>query len=226
MNLFVLGLEYLVSCLIILFTTKYLKKEGIFVALATLIIASNIGVAKLFNLFGLQVTAANMSMGMAFTIYSIVTEVFGQREGRKAVWIGFFAQFAFVLLGLVYVGYVPSPDDIAQRYLSSVFSLTPRIAFASWSAYIISGYFAVWLHDRLRSKTKLWMRNNIATKLGQIVDNFIFVSLAFIGIYDFKTLLNIYLTTTVVEFGLDYIDTWVVYVCVSMLKKDSQVAKA
>ncbi|MGJ8454069.1 queuosine precursor transporter [Pseudothermotoga sp. U03pept] len=219
-NLLFLLAEYFLSCVVVLFATKYLKKEGLYIALATLIIASNLGVAKLFVLFGLEVTAANMSMGMAFAVYSIVTEVLGQREGRKAVWIGFFAQFAFVLLGLVYVGYLPSPNDIAQSYLKSVFSLTPRIAFASWTAYIISGYFAVWLHDKLKNRTKLWMRNNIATKLGQITDNLIFVSVAFFGVYDLKTLLNIYITTTVVEFVLDYIDTWIVYVGVSMLKKD------
>lgn len=215
-----MGLEYIVSCLTVLFAIRFLKKEGLYVALATLIVASNLGVAKLFNLLGLEVTAANMSMGMAFAVYSIITEIYGQREGRKAVWIGFFAQFIFVLLGLVYVGYIPSSNDVAQGYLSNAFAFTPRIALASWIAYILSGYFAVWIHDRLRIKTKLWMRNNIATKLGQILDNFVFVSLAFVGIYDFKTLLNIYLTTTVIEFALDYVDTWVVYVGVNMLKKD------
>lgn len=119
-----------------------------YVALATLIIASNLGVAKLFDLLNFEVTAANMSMGMAFAVYSIITEIYGQKEGRKAVWIGFFAQFSFVLLGLVYVGYTPSTNDVAQNYLSNAFAVTPRIALASWIAYILSGYFAVWIHDR------------------------------------------------------------------------------
>lgn len=219
-NILFLALEYIASCSIVLFAIKFLKKEGLYVALSTLIIASNLGVAKLFNLFNLEVTAANMSMGMAFAIYSIITEIYGQKEGRKAVWIGFFAQFCFVLLGLIYVGYTPSSNDVAQNYLSNAFAFTPRIAFASWVAYILSGYFAVWIHDRLRLKTKLWMRNNIATKSGQILDNFVFVTLAFVGVYDLRTLLNIYLTTTIIEFGLDYIDTWVVYVGTNILKKD------
>lgn len=224
-NFLFMGLEYIVSCLTVLFAIRFLKKEGLYVALATLIVASNLGVAKLFNLFSLEVTAANMSMGMAFAVYSIITEVYGQKEGRKAVWIGFFAQFVFVILGLVYVGYTPSSNDIAQSYLSGAFAFTPRIAFASWTAYILSGYFAVWVHDKLRTRTKLWMRNNIATKLGQILDNLVFVTIAFAGVYDLKTLIDIYITTTIIEFALDYVDTWVVYAGVSMLKKDLAIAR-
>ncbi|MEJ5258253.1 MAG: queuosine precursor transporter [Fervidobacterium sp.] len=219
-NALVLGLEYVLSSLIILLALRFMKKEGAYVALSTLIIASNLGVAKLFNLFGMEVTAANMSMGMAFVIYSIITEVYGKEEGRKAVWVGFFAQFAFVLLGLVYTSYSPSSNDFAQSYLSQVFAVTPRIAFASWTAFILSGYTAVWIHHALKGRTKLWLRNNAATKIGQILDNLIFVTIAFVGLVDLRTYFQIFLTTTIVEFLLDYIDTWVVYVGVKFLRDD------
>ncbi|MGC8820909.1 MAG: queuosine precursor transporter [Fervidobacterium sp.] len=220
-NLFVLGLEYILSGLAVLLALRFLKKEGAYVVLATLIIASNLGVAKLFNLFGLEVTAANMSMGMAFVIYSILTEVYGQSDGRRAVWIGFFAQLLFVMLGLVYTSYIPSGNDFAQSYLSQVFTITPRIAIASWTAFILSGYTAVWIHHSLKRKTKLWMRNNAATKLGQIIDNLIFVTIAFVGLVDMKTYFQIFLTTTVVEFFLDYVDTWIVYLGVRFLKNEA-----
>ena len=224
-NLAVMLLEYLVSIGIICIASKLWKKEGLFVALATLIIASNLGVAKLYSLFGLEITAANMSMGMAFVIYSIITEVYGQKEGRKAVWIGFFSQFMFILLGLVYVRYIPSPNDFAQSYLTQVFSITPRIAVGSWIAFILSGYTAVWIHNALKGKTKLWLRNNAATKIGQIVDNLIFVTIAFVGLVDLKTYFHIFLTTTLVEFALDYIDTWVVYVGVRYLNQPKIVSQ-
>lgn len=220
-NVFILALEYLISSIAILLALRFLKKEGAYAVISTLIIASNLGVAKLFNLFGLEVTAANMSMGMAFVIYSILTEVYGQNEGRKAVWTGFFAQFIFIMLGLVYTSYLPSESDFAQSYLSQVFAVTPRIAIASWTAFILSGYIAVWLHETLKKrKTKLWFRNNVATKIGQIADNLIFVTIAFLGIVDFKTYLQIFVTTTAVEFFLDYIDTWIVYFGVKLLKDE------
>ena len=219
-NLLFLLLEYVVSALIILLALRFMKKEGAYVALTTLIIASNLGVAKLFNLFGMEVTAANMSMGMAFVIYSIITEVYGQSEGRKAVWIGFFAQFAFLSLGLIYTGYMPSQNDLAQNYLSQAFSLTPRIALGSWIAFLVSGYVAVWVYSMLKGKTKIWMRNNASTKIGQIVDNMIFVTIAFAGLVDWTTYFQIFLTTTLMEIALDYVDTWVVYVGIKFLKND------
>lgn len=225
LNVLVLSLEYLLSGIAVLLALRFMKKEGAYVVLSTLIIASNLGVAKLFNLLGLEVTAANMSMGMAFVIYSILTEVYGQSEGRKAVWVGFFAQFLFIMLGLVYTSYVPSQNDFAQSYLSQVFAVTPRIAVASWTAFILSGYLAVWIHDTLKKRTKLWMRNNVATKLGQIADNLIFVTIAFLGLVDLKTYFQIFITTTIVEFFLDYIDTWIVYLGVRFLKDSDEVEK-
>jgi len=219
-NLLFLLLEYLVSALVILLALRFMKKEGAYVALTTLIVASNLGVAKLFNLFGMEVTAANMSMGMAFVIYSIITEVYGQSEGRKAVWIGFFAQFAFLSLGLIYTGYTPSQNDLAQNYLSQAFAITPRIALGSWIAFLVSGYVAVWVYDALKGKTKIWMRNNASTKIGQIVDNMIFVTIAFAGLVDWTTYFQIFLTTTLIEIALDYVDTWVVYVGIKFLKDD------
>mgnify|MGYP001175056827 FL=1 len=219
-NLLIMIIEYLLSATVILLALRFMKKEGAYVALTTLIIASNLGVAKLFNLFGMEVTAANMSMGMAFVIYSIITEVYGQREGRKAVWIGFFAQFVFVSLGLVYTSYIPSQNDLAQNYLSQAFTLTPRIALGSWIAFLLSGYVAVWVYDVLRDKTKVWMRNNVSTKIGQIIDNMIFVTIAFAGLVDWKTYFQIFLTTTLIEMALDYVDTWVVYVGIKFLKDD------
>lgn len=225
LNILVLSLEYLLSGIAVLLALRFMKKEGAYVVLSTLIIASNLGVAKLFNLFGMEVTAANMSMGMAFVIYSILTEVYGQSEGRKAVWVGFFAQFLFIMLGLVYTSYVPSQNDFAQSYLSQVFAVTPRIAVASWTAFILSGYLAVWIHDTLKKRTKLWMRNNVATKLGQIADNLIFVTIAFLGLVDLKTYFQIFITTTIVEFFLDYIDTWIVYLGVKFLKEDDESNK-
>jgi len=123
-------------------------------------------------------------------------------------------------LGLVYTGYTPSQNDLAQNYLSQAFSLTPRIALGSWIAFLVSGYVAVWVYSMLKGKTKIWMRNNASTKIGQIVDNMIFVTIAFAGLVDWTTYFQIFLTTTLIEIALDYVDTWVVYVGIKFLKDD------
>jgi hypothetical protein len=115
---------------------------------------------------------------------------------------------------------MPSQNDLAQNYLSQAFSLTPRIALGSWIAFLVSGYVAVWVYSMLKGKTKIWMRNNVSTKIGQIVDNMIFVTIAFAGLVDWTTYFQIFLTTTLMEIALDYVDTWVVYVGIKFLKND------
>jgi len=115
---------------------------------------------------------------------------------------------------------MPSQNDLAQNYLSQAFSLTPRIALGSWIAFLVSGYVAVWVYDVLRDKTKVWMRNNVSTKIGQIIDNMIFVTIAFAGLVDWKTYFQIFLTTTLIEMALDYVDTWVVYIGIKFLRDD------
>ncbi|MEM4396382.1 MAG: queuosine precursor transporter [Candidatus Woesearchaeota archaeon] len=214
-------LEFFVSAFIVLLFLKFFKKEGAFVALAILIVASNLGVAKLYNLFSFELTAANMSMGLVFVLYSIIVEVYGRKEGIKAVWLGFLAQFVFLVLGFVYLSYTPSENDFIQEHIKQIFNFTPRIAIASWIAFIASGYISVELFNFFKKKkTKLWFRNNFSTKVAQIIDNFIFVTVAFFGIVDFFVYLQIFITTTIVEFLLDYLDTWIVYLGVRILKKN------
>lgn len=221
-NALLMVLEYVIATAVVIAYAKFLGKKGMYIAVAVLIIASEVIVAKTFRIGMLELTCGNMSMGFVFTVLTSVTEVFGPKEARKALWAGFLGELAFVLLGMLSVLYAPSPTDFAHGYLQQVFHFTPRIALSSWIAYIIAGYFSTWLMKVLQPHTKLWMRNNASTKLGQILDNFIFVFGAYSFILPLNVIWSIWLTSTIVEFVLDYADTWVAYVLVAILKRKGE----
>jgi len=221
-NVGLLILEYVFAVALVLAYAKFFGKKGLHVAIAVLIVTSQIVTAKTFRIGSLELICGSIAMGFVFTIATSLTEVFGTKEGRSAIWAGFLGELAFLIFGLLTVAYEPSPTDFAQGYLQQAFHFTPRIAISSWVAYITSGYFATWLMKVLQPYTKLWVRNNAATKLGQILDNLIFVFGAYFLILPVNVIWTIWLTTSIVEFILDYADTWVVYVLVKMLKPKSE----
>ena len=78
-----------------------------------------------------------------------------------------------------------------------------------------------WL--RIRSSwsfgKRLWLRNNASTILCNCAENFGFITLAFIGIYDLETILTIAISTSIIEAIVAVCDTPFLYVAGMINKK-------
>jgi uncharacterized integral membrane protein (TIGR00697 family) len=108
----------------------------------------------------------------------------------------------------------PSPEDFSQEHLRAVFSLMPRIAFASLTAYITAQLHDVWAFHFWKEKTggrHLWLRNNASTMVSQLIDSAIFTTLAFAGVVDWDTFWSILLTTYLFKLIVAAVDTPFMY---------------
>ncbi|MEH6972085.1 queuosine precursor transporter, partial [Bacillus sp. JJ675] len=98
----------------------------------------------------------------------------------------------------------PHPEDIAQPALETIFGFLPRVALGSLLAYIISQTLDVYVYSWIRrlfpSDRALWLRNSGSTAVSQLLDTFIFTSVAFIGKYPFDVWVQIFITTYVLKF--------------------------
>ena len=66
-----------------------------------------------------------------------------------------------------------------------VLGMTPRIIVASLTAYVFSQFHDVWLYTLLKARMRgrrLWLRNNVATILSQLIDTVVFITIAFYGV--------------------------------------------
>lgn len=211
--------EILANFLLIILAYRLFGKWGLVMWIPVSVIVANIQVVQTVNLFGTVATLGNVVYATSFLITDILSENYGKAEAKKAVWIGFFSLIAMTLLMNLTLFYTPlSGDDFAAKTHEStntIFSLMPRIAVASLTAYMLSQHHDVWAFhfwkDRFPEHKHLWIRNNFSTMISQIIDSAVFVIIAFYGVFETSILFEVFLTTYVLKFLVAIADTPFVY---------------
>ena len=212
------------SLAVILF--KLFKKQGLYLLIAVNIILANIQVVKVVELFGFSATLGNILYGSIFFSTDILSDVYGKKEARKGVIIGFISLLLMTLYMQLTLYIKPANFEEAQMIqssLESIFSLIPRIALGSLVAYLISQYTDVFIFHLVKAKTgekKLWLRNNISTMISQFIDSIIFVFIAFLGLYSMDILWEILITTYLFKWIVAAIDTPFIYLAKRMIKNE------
>lgn len=195
-------------------------KTGLYCLSALATVLANIEVVLLVNAFGMEQTLGNVLFASTFLITDILSECEGKKEANRAVWIGMFCSFFFLLLSQSWLLYLPAEGDTVMPSLKGVFSNTPRMLIASFIVYAISQLFDVWLYHKWWIFTEkksgdrkkfLWLRNNGSTLISQIVNTLLFTIFAFYGTYDTATLLSIFFSSYVIFIFTSLLDTPVLY---------------
>ncbi|HIH05462.1 TPA: queuosine precursor transporter [Candidatus Woesearchaeota archaeon] len=206
-------------------------RAGLFIWMGMAIIIANIQVMETIAVFGFVTAMGNIIYGTTFLITDILTENYGKKDARKAVVIGFAVMFFFTALMQLTLRLVPDASDTMHPALVQVFSILPRITFASLTAYLLSQFFDVWLFCRIREATRgrhLWLRNNLATMLSQLIDNAAFTAIAFVGffglfgwgqVFEWSIIVQIFVTSLAIKYVVAICDTPFVYLAVWMKKK-------
>jgi uncharacterized integral membrane protein (TIGR00697 family) len=125
---------------------------------------------------------------------SAVAELHGQTTARRLVLFGFVPMIVSMILSIVVLQIPASPDMDPQRLsaFDTILGGTPRIWLAGILAYGVSTFLNVTIFSRLKAregKGLLWLRSAIASILSQIVDTFIFITIAFYGVFPITELI-------------------------------------
>ncbi|MDO4730518.1 MAG: queuosine precursor transporter [Clostridia bacterium] len=197
----------------VMIIAKFFGKEGLiaFVAIATVL--ANIFVTKQVNILGFNTTLGSITFSSIFLCTDIISEVYGFKESKKAVKIGFMFAVIFIIATQVVIAFEPNSMDLVQDSMMSLFGISLRTTLASLVMFFASNISDVYLFAFLKKKfpNSLWLRNNISTILCNGIENFLFVYAAFIGIYSAQECLEIALTTCLFEVIISICDTPFVY---------------
>ena len=110
---------------------------------AALIVTANILASKIVVFAGFFVPAAVIVYGSSFLLTDMISEFYGKEKAQKAVWAGFLANIMLavsVYIALIWEG---APFWEYQKAFETVLENTPRIVFASMTAYLISQHHDV-----------------------------------------------------------------------------------
>lgn len=195
-------------------------KNGLFCMSAIATVFANIEVLILVRAFGMEQTLGNVLFAATFLITDILSECEGKKEANKAVLIGVFSQLFFLALSGSWLLYKPDEGDFVMESIKIIFSNTPRMILASLAVYVVSQLFDVWLYHKWWKFTEkksgdkrkfLWLRNNGSTLISQLINTALFTLIAFIGTYDFMTLLSIFGSSYIIYIVTSLLDTPVLY---------------
>lgn len=224
-NELLLLLNLLLLYAMVLAAYKFFGVKGLLCWTVLATIAANIEVMILVNAFGREQTLGNILFATTFIVTDILSEVKGKRQANQAVNIGIFVSLAFVIISQFWLLFTPSPDDVAFVHIQAVFSNTPRIMLTGLLVYAIVQRFDVWAYHKFWELTfaktgerrpYLWLRNNAATLLSQLLNTILFTLGSFYGVYDWPVLVDIMITSYVIFIITSLLDTPVVYIARNM----------
>lgn len=184
---------------------KFLKKEGLIVWITFATITANILVCKNIDIFNLTVSLGNIMFASNFLATDILSEKYSKDYAYKAVIIGLVMNLLFTFFMQIALLYIPSSTDISNESMKTLFNLNLRVSLSSSLLYFLSNYLDIYLFN------KLWLRNNVSTIISNCLENYLFVTLSFIGIYDINTIISIATTTSIIEIFLAILDTPFLY---------------
>lgn len=198
-------------------------KKALYAWCAISVIVANIQVIMTVELFWMVATLGNVIYGASFLATDILTEIYGEKDARRGVWLGFWSLIATTVLMWLCLQFIPHVSDWAYPHLNAIFSIMPRIMLASLTGYIISQLhdvkaFVFW-KKIFGTDRQLWIRNNLSTGVSQGLDSIIFCFIAFWGTFSMDIFLQILLTTYVIKLLVAGSDTPFIYLAKWIKKK-------
>lgn len=220
-NAIILFIEVAVIFSALLVCYKLFGKYGVFAWVGIATVLANVITAKNADILGLSTAIGTVMFASTFLATDILSENHSEKDAKTAVFIGLFADVLLIVSTQIALLYKPSAIDYADDAMRTLFSLNLRISLASMVMYFVANMADVKIFTKMKEKgTALWLRNNVATIVCNCLENFGFIWLAFVGIYDTATILEIALATSAVEMIVAVLDTPFIYVARKLKQKE------
>ena len=149
------------------------------------LISANVLETKQIDVFGISLTGGLIVFPVSYIINDCVCEVWGYRKTRLLIWLGFVMNFFFVTVGALCHAIPGAPYWHNDAGFHAVFGLAPRIAAASFVAFLVGSFVNAYVMSRMKvgsaGKHFSW-RAILSTVFGEGADSIIFFPLALYGV--------------------------------------------
>lgn len=194
---------FFVTLILMVLMYRCFGKQGLIAWVAIGTIIANIQVIKTVDIFGISATLGNVMFASIYLATDILNDIYGRKVAKRAVWLGFSSTLVMIIVMQMSLHFIPAPEDISQKALSTIFDLVPRIALGSIIAYIIGQHVDVFIFSMIKkvfqSDKTFIIRAYGSTVLSSIIDTALFVTIAFIGTLPASVVFEIFITTYVLK---------------------------
>ena len=192
----------------------------------TCLITANIIAVKLVSIFGLILPAAVIIFPLSYIVGDVLTEVYGYRQARQVIWLGFLCNLMAVIA--IWVGGVLPAASFwpGQEAYDTILGYTPRLLVASFIAYLMGEFANSFVLAKMKIATQgrwLWTRTIGSTLVGQGLDSLVFITLAFVGTMPGAALVTTIVTQWLFKSAYEAVVTPLTYVVINFLKRHERL---
>ena len=149
------------------------------------LITENVLETKQISFGPINLTAGIIVFPVSYIINDVVCEVWGYQRTRMLIWLGFTMNFFFVLMGAL-ADWIPgAPYWHGEEGFHVIFGLAPRIALASFVAFLAGSFMNAYVMSRMKLQSEgahFSKRAILSTIFGEGIDSVIFFPLALGGV--------------------------------------------
>ena len=156
------------------------------------LILANLLEIKLIQIGSIHATAGVLVFPITYILNDCIAEVWGFSKARFIIWSGFLMNFLVVGIAQLAIILPPAPYYEHQEAFATIFGATPRIALASFTAFLIGSFLNAYVMSKMKVKTKgkkFGLRAIFSTIVGESADSLIFFPIAFYGTVPSEALL-------------------------------------
>ena len=187
------------------------------------LITANVLETKQISLGFFNITGGLLVFPVSYIINDCVCEVWGYRKARLLIWLGFAMNFMFVAFGAIADAIPGAPYWHNDAGFHAVFGLAPRIALASFVAFLIGSFVNAYVMSRMKISSggkNFSYRAILSTVFGEGADSVVFFPLALYGVVPTKEL-PVFIVTQVALKTL--YEIMVLPVTIAVVRKTKQV---
>ena len=196
--------------------------EILVIIFVVVLVISNLVGQKICAFGRFRISGGQLLFPITYIFGDIFTEVYGYSASRRAIWLGFFASGLMAVMGVIVVALPPAPDWPNQQAFATVFNFVPRLVIASLAAFWCGEFANSFVMAKMKILTggrHLWTRTVGSTIVGQAVDTFVLMVLAFGGSLSVPLIENMIVSGYLGKVLYEVLATPVTYAIVNYLKR-------
>ena len=189
------------------------------------LIAANLFATKQIALGSISLTGGLLIFPVSYIVNDCVCEVWGYRKARLLIWTGFAMNFFFVIMGALCDIIPPAPYYENAAGFHGVFGLAPRVALASFCAFLVGSFLNAYVMSRMKIASKgrnFSVRAVVSTIVGECADSVIFFPLALGGVIPTEALPELMFWQVVLKTAYEIVVLPLTIRVVAFLKRHEQ----
>lgn len=156
------------------------------------LITANILETKQIQVLSVSLTGGLIVFPVSYIINDCVCEVWGYSKARMLIWLGFAMNLFFVMVGALCDAIPGAPYWDNEEGFHAIFGLAPRIAAASFIAFICGSFINAYVMSKMKIASNgknFSLRAILSTVAGEGIDSLIFFPLALSSVVPAKELI-------------------------------------